>query len=138
MRLDQEFLDDAPVDEMFLDDPLEDWRIAGGIPRAFGIDDGDRTAFADPQAIGFGPQDAALLRQAELLQAALEELPRREPALLLAAFRGGLVAAEKNVAPRDRDADAVRDVALRIRRRTHSDPIRGRAHSAAPCSRRAP
>src|SRR5262245_43489594 len=123
---------------MLLDDSLEHRRIAGGVPRAFRIDDGDRSAFTDPQAVGLRAENAALLRQPELLQAPLEEVPRRQPALLLAALRVGLIAAEEDVAPRDRDADAVRDRALRLRRRTHSDPIADRARSAAPCSRRAP
>src|SRR5215470_3279417 len=100
---------------MLLDDPLEDRWIARRIPRAFGVDDRDRTALADAQAVGLRPQDASLFRQAELLQPALQEIPRRQAAILLAALRVGLIAAEKNVAPRDRDADALRDVALGLR-----------------------
>jgi hypothetical protein len=40
------------ADEMLLDDSFEDRRIALAIPCAFRIDHGDRTAFADAQAIG--------------------------------------------------------------------------------------
>jgi hypothetical protein len=46
---------------MLLDDPFEDCRIARSIPGAFGIDDRDRTAFADPEAIDFRAKDTALL-----------------------------------------------------------------------------
>src|SRR5882672_6896690 len=101
---------DATADQMFLDDPLEDRRIARGIPRALGIDDGDWAAFADAEAVRFRAEDAALLRETELFQPALEKVPRGEPAILLAALRSGLVAAEEDVTLGDRDADARRDV----------------------------
>src|ERR1043166_9550907 len=129
-------LDDAAVDQMLLDDALEDGRIARGIPRAFGVDDGDRPAFADPQAVRLRAEDAPLLRQPELLQSPLEKLPRGETAILVAALRVRLIAAEKDVPPCHADANRRRDAALRLRRRTHRDSTRGRAHSAAPCSRR--
>ena len=75
MLRDQRIVDDAAADEMFLDDPLEHRRIALPVPRAFGIDDGDRPAFADAQAVRLGAQDAALLGQAELLQPPPSESP---------------------------------------------------------------
>ena len=81
------------------------------VPRALGIDDRNRAAFADAEAIGLGAQDAALLGQAELLQAALQELPRREAAILVAAFRLGLIAAEKDV-PAATEPRCTRDRAL--------------------------
>ena len=59
---------------MFLDDALENRRIAVPVPGAFGIDDGNRSALANPKAVCFCPQDAALLRQPKLLQPALEKL----------------------------------------------------------------
>src|SRR4051794_35357613 len=123
---------------MLLDDPFKDWWIARAVPRAFGIDDRDRSPFADTEAVGLGAEDAALFRQAKLLQPALEEVPGRQTAILVAALRIRLNAAEKDVTPRDRDADAIRDAALRFRCRTHSDPTRCRVRSAEPCSRRAP
>src|SRR5438105_273079 len=108
----QGVLNESAGNEMFLNDPLEHRRIALRVPRAFGIDDGNGPAFADPQAIRFGAKDAALLRQLELLQSPLEELPGRETALFLAALRVRLIAAEKDVTLRDRNADRGRDYAL--------------------------
>src|SRR4051812_27500057 len=146
MLRDQRVFDDPAADQVLLDDPFENRRIAPGVPRAFGIDDRDRTAFADPEAVRFAAQDAALLRQAERLQARLEVVPRGQSAFLVAALRLRLIAAEKDVAPRDADTDALRNRALffkthqrsAIKRRTplHSTPARAR--SAAPCSRSAP
>ena len=109
MLLDEVIDDDAAADEMIVDDALEDRRIAAPIPRALGIDDRDRSTFADAQAIRLRAENAALLRQTEFLQPPLEKLPRGEPAFLLTAFRIGLIAAEKNVAPRNGHADALRD-----------------------------
>src|SRR5262245_64732521 len=103
---------------MLLNDPLEHRRIAGAVPRALWIDDGDRSAFADAQAVRFRSQDAALLRQPELLQACFQKLPRGEAAILVAALRLRLVAAEENMAARDGHADAVRDGTLRLDRHT--------------------
>src|SRR3989442_12206012 len=106
---------DATADQMFLDDPLEDRRITRGIPRAFGIDDGDRATFADAETVRFRAQNAALLRQTELFQPALEKFPRREPAIFLAALRGGLVATQEDVAFRDGNPNCAGNGALRIR-----------------------
>jgi acetyl esterase/lipase len=94
------------ANQVFLDDLFQDGRVARGVPRAFGVDDRDRPAFANSQAVGLRAQDAALLRQPELLQSAFQELPRRKPAFLLTAFRRGLIATEKNVAAGYGDADA--------------------------------
>src|SRR5713101_3205014 len=99
---------------MFLDDSLENRRIAVRVPGALGIDDGNRSALANPKAVCFCPQDAALLRQPTLLQPALEQLPRRQTAIFFAALRVGLIAAEKDVPPRHADPDAVRDRSLRL------------------------
>jgi hypothetical protein len=60
MLRDQRVLNDASGDEMLLDDPLEDRRIALPVPRALWIHDGDRSAFADAQAVHFGAKNAAL------------------------------------------------------------------------------
>src|SRR5436190_5847459 len=138
---------DTAGDQVFLDDPFEHRRIARRVPHALGIDDGDRSALADAQAVGFRSENAALLGEAELLQPALEEFPRRETALFLAAFRIRLIAAEEDVTPRGVDADRLRDRALRVgghqpsafspTLRTRRGPIRDRARLAAPCSRRA-
>ena len=77
---------------------LEHRRVALRIPRALRVDDGDRSALADAQAVRFRAEDAALLREAQLLQPPLQELPGGQAALLVAALRSRLVAAEKDVA----------------------------------------
>src|SRR3977135_898963 len=114
MPRDERIVDDAAGDQMFLDDPLEHRRIAVRVPRAFGIDDGDRAAFADAKTVRFRPQNAALLGKTELLEPALEKVPRGQDAIFLAAFRVRLIAAEKDVATCGVDADALRAGALRI------------------------
>src|SRR5947208_3469753 len=101
MECDQRVGNDASADEVFLDDSFEDGRIARAVPRALWIDDRDRPALTDPEAVGFGSESAALLRQAELFEPALEKLPRLQTALLLAAFGRRLIAAEKDVSSRD-------------------------------------
>src|SRR5207247_5881358 len=107
---DQVRCDEGASDQVLLNDPLEHRRIARTVPGALGIDDGDRAAFADPQAVRLRTQDSSLLRQPELLQPPLQKLPCCEPAVLLATLRGRLVAAEKDVAPRDRHTDALSDL----------------------------
>ena len=113
---------------MFLNDALEDRRIARPVPRAFGIHDGDGAALADAKAIHLAAQDAALLRQSELLQAALEKLPRRETAILITAFRVRLVAAQKDVAASGRDADRFGHALLRFAGRRQT-PNSSASHS---------
>src|SRR3954447_16231674 len=116
--------DPTTADQMFLDDPLEDWRIALAVPGAFRIDDGNRPAFADAQAVGFGSENAALLGQPQFLEARLQELPSDQATMQVAALRLGLVAAEQNVAPRDRNTDALGLRPLRfIRHGTPPAPI---------------
>ena len=85
---------------MFLDDALQDRRIALAVPRAFWIDNGYRTALTNAEAVGFAPQDAALLRQPELLQTPLEKLPCGKAAVSFTTFRRRLIAAEKDVSTR--------------------------------------
>ena len=105
MRLDQVGGDDAAGNQVVLDDALEDRRITFAVPGAFRIDDRNRTALANAQTVGLGAQDAPLVRQAELLQPPFQKVPRGQPAFLLAALRRRLIAAEKDVALRDRDAN---------------------------------
>src|SRR5688572_25146547 len=108
---------------MLLDDPLERRRIALAIPRAFGIDDSNRTAFADAQAVRLAAQNPALLRQSELLQALLQVVPGCDATLHVAALRLGLFSAEKNMTPGDGDADGDRDFLLRVGHlRSFSEP----------------
>src|SRR4051794_27736870 len=107
MRHDQRVAHRLATDQVLLDDPLEDRRIALAVPRAFRIHDGNRTAFTDAQAIGLGAQDAALFGEPELLKARFQKLPRDEAAMQVAALRLGLIAAEKDVAPGNRNSDPV-------------------------------
>ena len=86
------------------DDTLETIRVAPMIPRPFGVDDGDRTTFANPKTVRLGPIDAALLGQFQLLESALEIIPCFERPLAVAALRIGLVAAEEDMPPRDANA----------------------------------
>src|SRR6476660_2766536 len=97
MRGDQVFLDDPPLDQMLGDDSIENRRIAGAVPGSFGIDDRNRTAFADPQAVGLGPEDASLLRKTQRLEPRLQMIPGLQPSFLVAALRRGLVTAQKDV-----------------------------------------
>src|ERR1019366_5960154 len=75
-RDDRVLLHGPPADEVLLDDPLEDGRVARAIPHSLGIDDGDGAAGADPQAVRLVPLHAAARREAELFQARLQEGPR--------------------------------------------------------------
>src|SRR5437764_2793468 len=104
----QRLVNDPSANQMFLDDALEHRGVALSVPCALWIHDRNRTAFANPKAVGLRAQDAALLRQSELPQAALQKVPRRKPALLVAALRVRLIAAEKNVAARDGYPDRFR------------------------------
>src|SRR6266498_1865163 len=106
MLRDQTLLDDAAGDEMFLNDPFQHGRIALTVPCAFGIDDGDRSAFTDAQTVRLRAENAALLRQSELLEPPFQEVPRGKPAIFLAALGLGLIATQKNMPARNGHADA--------------------------------
>ena len=127
-RMGQRMLEDdvvehgATADQVLLDDSLEHRWIASAVPRALRVDHGDRPLLADAQAVGLGAVDAALLREAELPEAPLEVVPGREPALLLAALGGGLVAAEEDVPP---DA-GIPTAAIRIVERLWGAVVAGR------------
>jgi hypothetical protein len=109
-----------PADQMFLNDALEHWRVTATIPRPFRIHDRDRTPFANPETVRFGPEHATLLTQTELFETSLEKLPRNEATLLFATLRGGLVATKKDMATGDGDADGGGDIALRRRHARHT------------------
>ena len=51
-------LDDAPVAQMFNDDPFEEGRRDAGIPHPLGVHDDDRTGGADAEARCFAPLHA--------------------------------------------------------------------------------
>jgi hypothetical protein len=114
MRGDQEFTHDAARDQMFLNDSLQHRRIALAVPDTFRVYDRDRTTFADAEAIGFRAKDAALLGELQLFEPPLQKSPCGKASLLITAFRFGLIAAEKNMTPRDRHTDAGRDCSLGI------------------------
>jgi hypothetical protein len=104
-QVEETFRNRNAADQVLLDDALEHRRIARPIPGTFRVHHGNRSSFADPKTVGFGSEYAALLRQAEFFQPPLQEFPRREAALLVTAFRVGLIAAQKNMAARRRHAD---------------------------------
>src|SRR6476661_8187473 len=108
--LDEVLTHDPSLDQMLLDDKFEHRRIAGAVPRALGVDDRDRSAFADSKTVGFGAQDAALIGQSELLEPPFQELPGGEPAFPVAALRRRLIAAEKDVTAGDRNANRSGDL----------------------------
>lgn len=82
---------------MMLDDLLKDFGGAGVIPHLVGIDDGDGAVFTDAQAIGFGAEDAAVLAEAELLEAGFKIVPGGKPRFFGTTFGLGLIAAEKDM-----------------------------------------
>ena len=90
---------------MLVDDAFENGRIAASIPSTFRIDDRDRTAFADAQAVCLRPKDAAGFGQAQLLEALLQKFPCFDRSLAIAAFRVRLIGAQKDMPPRTRHAD---------------------------------
>src|SRR4029077_9669279 len=102
------------ADQVLLNDPLEHRRIAGTVPCAFGVDQGNRPPFADAQAIRLGAQNATLIGQPELSQPAFQVVPGDKTAFLVAAFRRRLIGAQEYVASGDWDADAGGDSSLRI------------------------
>src|SRR5438876_9652476 len=89
--------DNSAADEMFPDDPLENRRIAVPVPGAFGIDDGNRPALADAQAVCFGPENAAPLGEPELVQPQLQKRPRGKAGVLLTTLRARLIAGQEDV-----------------------------------------
>src|SRR6476660_10503635 len=95
---DDRVADRLAADQVFLDDPLEDRRIALAVPGAFRVDNDNRPAFADPQAVGFGAENAALLGEPQLFEARLQKLPCDQAAVQVAALGLGLIAAQKNMA----------------------------------------
>src|SRR4029450_8483146 len=86
VHIDEEIANELTADQMLLDDPLKHRWIAGAIPGAFRIDHGNRSALADPQAIGFRSQDSTLFGESQFLEPPFEVVPGFEAARLLAAF----------------------------------------------------
>ena len=86
--------------------------LQSSVPDTFRVDNGNRSAFADAKAVCLRPQDPALFRQLQFLEAPLQVVPRRKAVLPVTAFRVGLIATQKNMTPRHRDPDGGRDFAL--------------------------
>ena len=105
MLLDQQILDDPSADQMLLDYPLERRRVAFAVPRALGIDDCYRAAFTDPEAIHLRAKYSALIRQAQVGESLLQELPGFHAARQVAAFWLRLLGAKEDVAARDGHAN---------------------------------
>ena len=105
--------DGPAADEMLLDDPLEDGRIALAIPRAFRVDNGNGAGLADAKAVRLGAQHS-VIGEPQLDQTPLQIVPRHDRPIPIAAFRLGLVAAEENVAPGDADPQLLDDGVLTV------------------------
>lgn len=90
-------LDNLATDQMLLNNLFQHSRIATAVPCSFGINQSDRPAGADAQAVGFRSEDATLLAEAEFLQSPFEIVPGDQRTLVVATLRLGLIAAEKNM-----------------------------------------
>lgn len=101
MRFDEVLADDLATHEMLLNDSLEHRRVARAVPRALGINHGNWATLTDSKAVRFRAEDAAPIGKSQLLQTLLQKVPGGQPAFFLAAFGRGLIAAEKQVTPRD-------------------------------------
>ena len=114
MRGNQVFSDDSSGDQVFLNDALQHRRITLAVPGTFRVYHCNRSTFADAEAVGFRAQDAALLRELQLFETPLQESPCGNATFLITAFRFCLIAAEEDMAPRDRHTDAGGDFSLGI------------------------
>ena len=56
------------ADEMLCDDYVEVGGRTVAVPDSFGVDHGDGSLQADPQAVGLGPLDAPATFEAELFE----------------------------------------------------------------------
>jgi hypothetical protein len=96
-RSNAKLLHHLPAHEVFIHNPGQDLRGARVIPDVLGIDHGDRSPFADPQAIGLGPEKAGLMA-IQFSQPRLEKFPGLKAEIATAALRLALVTAEDYVA----------------------------------------
>jgi hypothetical protein len=88
-----------PAEKVALNDGFEDFGRTRMVPDAFGIDDRDGPAHANPEAVGLGAEDERLRTdESEFLQAALQEFPGRDPGVPGAALRFGRIGTEEDVA----------------------------------------
>jgi len=114
---------------MLLDDALQHGWFARVVPDAVRIDDGDRAALTDLQAVDLGAKDPAGADELELAQTGLEVLPRREADRLLATFGFALIAAEKDVVADSADPEFCCDLRERTwHRASVPEACSGRTH----------
>jgi hypothetical protein len=93
------FFDRLTTNQVLLNDSLQYRRIALTVPSAIRVDNGDRSAEANSQAVRFGAEDPSLTGQMELLQTAFQEVPSLERAILVTTLGLCLIAAEEDVSP---------------------------------------
>lgn len=94
---DHERLDRMSADQVLLNDALQNLGRAGMIPRTVRIDQGNRTALADAQTIGFGAINAAAASQIEFIEPLFQIVPRGQAGIAVTAFGLCLIAAQENV-----------------------------------------
>lgn len=87
--------DDASANQMFLNDALHRLRSHMAVPDALGVDERDRSALADAEAIGARTVD--LIEQPEFIEPPLEIVPSFDALFARAALRLGLIGAQKNM-----------------------------------------
>jgi hypothetical protein len=91
------------ADQMFLDDPLNNFWGRRFVPDPFGVDQHDRALLADAQTIGLGAEDATgtiggRFVEAQFLEAAFEVVPGDEAGRFVATDRVRLVGADQDMA----------------------------------------
>jgi len=91
--------DGLSSDKVFLYYSLQHFRCAGVVPDALRINQSDWTGLAYPEAICLCPVYSAAFSQSEFGEATLQEFPRFQTGVQVAAFRFTLIATKKNVAP---------------------------------------
>jgi len=93
------------TDEMLLNNLLQSWRVAFGVPGPLGIDDRNGTALANTQAIGLRTQNATLFTQSKLFESPFEIVPSHHRALAFTALWLGLITTQEDMPPRCTDPD---------------------------------
>ncbi len=100
---------DAAIDQMLLDNDFEHLGGAGVVPDTFGVDYGYGAVLTYSQAIDFAAVDISLVRQSQFAKSFFQEFPGLQTCFLLAAFRVGLVGAQKDVTFYVRDSAFLRN-----------------------------
>lgn len=93
-------LDGASLDQVFLDDPFEDFRGAMVVPSSLRIDNGNGALCADTQTIDFASINKRMRPdQLQFLQTAFQILPGFQTFHSRTAFGFRLIGAKEDVAP---------------------------------------